>query len=260
MDNNQLMNAATEQPRHHLIILLSILGLTVFVAGAFVYLTYTWEQSTNLPPAASTPESEPFAFTNLPEAVDIITIPDQGDITAYDAEAYATAVAKVGLASDPIASPFAFDFQGQPFASYLEHSPEVAVEFDQTLAELRAVAEHLNKQYNQPPLRVRQTNLIPADAPTVSIAGTSLADDIYPFMPVIEAQLITATMIDLDQSNEAVYQKQLDDYFTRLLASGYIGKSDLDASSLVYFQYTTLADLYHYTTDPTPTTDASIDQ
>lgn len=242
MDNNQSTASGTVQPRHHLTILLAILGLAVFVAGAFLYLNYTLEESTVSEPVTTT-TPEPFVFTKLPEAIDNITIPDQGDTTGYDADAYTTTVAKVGPVTSPIPSPRAFTYQGRPFSTYLEANSDVANDFNQIMAELRAVAEHLNEQFSPPPLRVRQPGLIPADAPAITFVDGAHIEGIYPFIPAIEAELVTATMISHDAANEALYQKQLDDYFTTLLASGYLGKSDLDAAKLVYLQYTTFVSL-----------------
>lgn len=236
------MTSEAERPHHHLTILLTILGLTVLVAGALMYLNYSLKQST-IPEPVATVTPEPFVFTKLPEALDNITIPDQGDTTGYDADAYKTAVTEVGLVTSPIASPLDFEYQGQPFSTYLEANPDVANDFNQIMTELRAVAQHLNEQFSPPPLRIRQPDLIPAGAPDVTFVDPTQTEGIYPFMPAIEAELVTASMISHDADNEPLYQKQLDDYFSTLLASGYLGKSDLDAAKLVYLQYTTFVSL-----------------
>ncbi len=258
MDNNQPVIPDAVQSHHHLTLLLSILSLTVLVAGVFVYLNYTWEKST-APEPVTTTTPKPFKFTYVPEALDIITIPDPEDTTSYDAAAYQTAVKKVGNTTiTSINSPLEFMYKSQPFSAYLKTDQETANEFFPRLEELRVLAEHLNSQYNRPPLNVRQPNLIPTDAPAVSVGGITPGDSTYPFWPVIEAQLVTAIMVSLDAGNEALYQEQLSKYFNELLASGYIGQSDLDASNLLFFQYTTHAALYSST--PIDTTGAEVNQ
>jgi len=183
-------------------------------------------------------EAQPFVFTLVPNALDVIVLEAPSASNTKDVDAYTLTKASVDLADpiDPeiIKNDIAYNlpFQGSTFGEYLNTLPEEnRYRFFQMSDELQQLTKHFNEVYKRPPLKDRIEGVV-AMAPQDTL--------VYPSMRAVQGFLAIKIMSVIDPQSSSLYEEVGEAFVQRGMLYGLYGQSDAEAAKSVVTQYLAL--------------------
>lgn len=188
-------------------------------------------------------QAQPFVYSLVPDAPQIITVPPPPESNELDARVYAEFKSSATVAPSDVQNDVAFNlpFEDMTYGEYLltlsQPSP-----ISQVMSEVRQLTLAANKQYQRPALKERIADV-------TQIGELDRADyrdqtvSVYPSIRAVDAYLAGQIMATIDSEKADYYQKLAEALVARGIAYGLYGQSDADAAKALVEQYLTHYDL-----------------